>query len=288
MAANLFSNLDFHGLKFQNVNIDNADYTNKNILLIKDDLTDLPLLDDATKSAKVVGVTFLYVGDLVTKKIGGASGTDQNFKKNCIYRCTLSGTTYSWAEIELGGSSSWGVVNINPATGETKADLPSKDVKIGQQFRVASNGQYSYDYSAYDYDTSTGEKKEWANKGDFFFVSSVDVTGKNPVYTLISSGDDVYVESVDISSITAGTAKSIEFSLGTSDVAVAFYATGKEGTEGDGAEVEFPIVVSNYIVAKTAGDLSTNILKFTLDTVDGLTTLNDCKLDKIKVVIHRS
>lgn len=272
MSANIFSNLDFHGLAFENVKIKNDDWSNKNVLLVKDDIS---TISDA--SSENLGVTFFYVGDLVSKSVNGET---KNFKKNCIYRSTSSGTgtvTYSWAEIELGGSSSWGVV------GETAdSDLPSSGVKLGQQFRVASNKLYKANKGtdgSYSKDAT-----QWANVGDFFFVSAVELDGTKPVYTLVTSGDDVAILNWDLDDITADTELSEDFSLGTNDVAVAFYAVG----EKDAKTVEYPIMVSNYIVATSGTDTSKNSLKVTFDTIEGLATLNGATISGVKAVVHRS
>lgn len=94
MSYNTFSKIDFHNTKFTNVKIDNNDYSNKNVLIIKDDLTNIPVASNDN-----LDVTFLYVG----------TSTD-NYKNNTIYKCVYKSTddTYSWKLLSIGTNIYYG------------------------------------------------------------------------------------------------------------------------------------------------------------------------------------
>lgn len=87
---NFTTSISLNGAEFNDVSIKDSNFTNKNICIIKSDLTNIP-----TASADYLNSCFLYIG----------ANTD-TYKNNTIYNCIKNGEAYSWSEvIKIGGES---------------------------------------------------------------------------------------------------------------------------------------------------------------------------------------
>ena len=87
---NFITSISLNGAEFNDVNVKDNNFTNKNICIVKSDLTSIP-----TASADYLNSCFLYIG----------ANTD-TYKTNTIYNCKKDGEAYSWSEvIKIGGES---------------------------------------------------------------------------------------------------------------------------------------------------------------------------------------
>jgi hypothetical protein len=276
MSAHTFSDIDFHSRKFINVTIDNEDYSNRNILIIKDSLY------DTTKSANIIPVAakdykdvmFLYVGAQIS--IEFSSTNKQVFKASTAYRCVLDTTTsaYKWEEFELGGSAKWNTVDINKTTDPTETefkDTPATS-KAGTQYRVLSTGLYTLEY-----DSTTSKTKDRATLGDVIICTSTNDDGSNAKYAIIPSGDDVDYQELAISSIPDTGDFTFTNNLGTSDVTVTFFVL-ETMTDGSGSKVIKTPFICDYYVTPYSKDETTQAE--TLSTII-------CHVDTIPTKVHK-
>ena len=286
--SHTYSDLNFHSHQFVNAKFDNLDYTNKNILIIKDSIHDgtANIIPDAAET--YLDVTFLYLGNQIT--ITWTDATTQVFKSGSVYRCvseTKEGATvYKWQETELGGGNNWSVVNINPKDTSVEAvDTPTTS-KVGKTYRVLSDGIYTSKY-----DGEVPAAKIHCNLGDIIICTSAKDDNTNPVYEVIPSGDDVCVVDQVIPDALPDVGYwefTVDNELGTDDVAVSFY-TIEVKDDDDTVIDKVPFIcdykVSNWIFDPESGTETKSRITCRLSSLP-TSTQEGYTVKKVRLFIH--